>query len=64
RIRPQGDPPSPIDLPPGCRFAARCPFAEAHCHAERPALRRIGAEGHKVACHLVGEDGTAPHQTR
>ena len=62
RIGLQGDPPSPIDLPPGCRFAARCPFAEARCHAARPALRQIGAEGHKVACHLVSENGTAPHQ--
>ena len=62
RIRLQGDPPSPIDLPPGCRFAARCPFAEAQCHIERPALRRIGPEGHKVACHLVSETGVAPHQ--
>ncbi|MCG8356385.1 MAG: ATP-binding cassette domain-containing protein [Kiloniellales bacterium] len=61
RIRLQGDPPSPIDLPPGCRFAARCPFAEARCHGESPLLRPIGGNGHRVACHLVGEDGRAPH---
>jgi peptide/nickel transport system ATP-binding protein len=61
RIRLRGDPPSPIDLPPGCRFADRCPFSEPHCHAERPALRQIGPKGRKVACHLVNENGTAPH---
>ncbi len=62
RIHLQGDPPSPIDLPPGCRFAARCPFAEAQCHTARPPLREIGGPGHKVACHLVSETGVAPHQ--
>ena len=61
RIRLAGDPPSPIDPPPGCRFASRCPFAEDRCRQEMPALRRIG-EGHAVACHLVDEDGIAPHR--
>jgi len=62
RIRLEGDPPSPIDLPAGCSFAARCPFAEPRCRAESPPLRRIGRAGRSVACHLVGDDGTAPHQ--
>jgi peptide/nickel transport system ATP-binding protein len=61
RIRLQGDPPSPIDPPAGCRFAGRCPFAEAHCRDEEPPLRDI-AGGHKVACHLVGDDGSTPFQ--
>ena len=61
RIRLTGDPPSPIDLPQGCRFASRCPFAEARCHAEAPPLRTVG-DGHRVACHLVDENGNAPHR--
>ncbi|MCY4192479.1 MAG: ATP-binding cassette domain-containing protein [Rhodospirillaceae bacterium] len=59
RIRVSGDPPSPIDLPPGCRFASRCPFAEDRCRAEEPRLRLI-AEGHQVRCHLVTDDGSPP----
>lgn len=61
RIRLEGDPPSPIVLPHGCRFAGRCPFAEERCHREVPALRPIGGGGHRVACHLVTADGVAPH---
>ncbi len=36
-------------LPPGCRFAPRCPFADAGCRAEVPALRPLGS-GHAAAC--------------
>ncbi len=46
-----GDPPSPIDLPPGCAFAARCPFRMERCALERPLLRPMG-EDRRVACHL------------
>jgi len=56
RIRLQGDPPSPINVPPGCRFAGRCPFAEARCRTEVPALREV-LPGHRVACHRVSDDG-------
>ena len=59
RIRLEGDPPSPINLPAGCRFAGRCPFAEARCRDEAPAMRQI-APGHRVACHLVSDDGVPP----
>ena len=47
-----GEPPSPVDPPPGCRFASRCHLAEERCKIENPALRKIEA-GHRVACHLV-----------
>jgi oligopeptide/dipeptide ABC transporter ATP-binding protein len=56
RMRLQGDPPSPINVPPGCRFAGRCPFAEPRCHAEAPALREVHP-GHHVACHRVSDTG-------
>ena len=48
----EGDIPSPINVPPGCPFATRCPYAEQRCREEKPALRDAG-QGHMVACHLV-----------
>jgi peptide/nickel transport system ATP-binding protein len=47
-----GDPPNPINPPPGCRFRDRCPHAEAVC-AQSPALRPArNLPGHQVACHM------------
>lgn len=46
-----GDPPNPIDPPPGCRFHTRCPFAESVCAASKPRKMTL-AEGHQVACHI------------
>jgi oligopeptide/dipeptide ABC transporter ATP-binding protein len=48
----EGDVPSPINPPPGCRFHPRCPIAQTICSQEEPAWRDIGA-GHHVACHLA-----------
>jgi len=49
RLRPiPGDPPELWELPPGCPFAPRCPYALAACHAERPQPRQIGES--RVAC--------------
>jgi oligopeptide/dipeptide ABC transporter ATP-binding protein len=48
----QGDVPSPINPPPGCTFHTRCPYAEARCKKEVPALKEI-APGHGVSCHLI-----------
>ena len=46
----EGEPPSPLDLPPGCPFSNRCPDCSEACHQEKPTLKEI-APGHLVACH-------------
>jgi oligopeptide/dipeptide ABC transporter ATP-binding protein len=48
----EGEPPSPLHPPTGCRFHPRCPWAIDVCREQEPALR-ITESGHMAACHLV-----------
>ncbi|GAB31526.1 ABC transporter ATP-binding protein [Acetobacter pasteurianus] len=48
----QGDVPSPINRPSGCRFHTRCPYVQTRCKQEDPALHAIHPNGHEVACHF------------
>jgi len=48
-----GDPPTPINPPPGCPFAPRCPEAQALCSREKPAFVPRGSDpAHLCACHF------------
>ena len=51
---PEGEIPDIYNLPPGCKYHARCPRAKDICRGERPELKRVG-EGHLVACHFADE---------
>jgi oligopeptide/dipeptide ABC transporter ATP-binding protein len=47
-----GDPPSTIEPPPGCRFNTRCPYAGPICTLEEPEFTAV-SDTHQAACHLL-----------
>ncbi|GAC1588139.1 MAG: ABC transporter ATP-binding protein [Acidimicrobiales bacterium] len=51
----KGQPPSLIHVPPGCAFHPRCEYAElpSPCASDEPALRQVGGEGRRSACHFA-----------
>jgi oligopeptide transport system ATP-binding protein len=60
RVVLEGELPSPLAPPTGCRFRTRCPLCEQampRAAEEEPVLRDAGGDGHLAACHLVGADG-------
>jgi oligopeptide transport system ATP-binding protein len=54
RVILQGDVPSPLNPPKGCRFHTRCPLAYDRCSQEEPPFKDYG-NGHFAACWLVEE---------
>jgi peptide/nickel transport system ATP-binding protein len=63
KVAVEGEPPSPVNPPSGCRFNPRCPSASDRCRSEEPTLREV-EPGHFVACHHPLFGGEAPVSVR
>ena len=61
-----GSPPDLADMPNGCSFHPRCPYAMERCTFEKPPLTELGSESRSVACwlHASGEDVVVPVELR
>ena len=55
----KGEIPSPLNIPSGCRFHTRCPFAEEKCRSEEPEWRKLN-DGHHIACHFAEKVESLP----
>lgn len=55
KVRSQGEIPSPVNIPSGCRFHTRCPYAKDICHKIAPEMIEVMPD-HVVACHLCREN--------
>jgi peptide/nickel transport system ATP-binding protein len=54
RIIPQGEVPNAVNIPTGCRFHPRCPYAKEICKIQEPILKDV--ENQQVACHLYDSE--------
>ncbi len=52
RMKLEGEVPSPINTPEGCKFCARCPYAKDICRQQTPQLKDLGGK-HMAACHIL-----------
>lgn len=55
RVESQGEIPSPVNVPKGCSFNTRCPYAKGRCFEEDPVMRELEPE-HFVRCHLLNDE--------
>jgi peptide/nickel transport system ATP-binding protein len=55
----EGQPPDALNLPPGCRFLARCPFAVSRCGSEHPPLMEV-APGRRARCWVTADGRSLP----
>tara|TARA_B100000676_G_scaffold225572_1_gene223210 strand:+ start:122 stop:1123 length:1002 start_codon:yes stop_codon:yes gene_type:complete len=55
----KGEIPSPLNIPSGCRFNTRCPFAEEKCYSEEPEWRKLN-DDHYIACHFAEKVESLP----
>jgi peptide/nickel transport system ATP-binding protein len=61
RVESRGEIPSPVDIPPGCSFHLRCPYATDRCRVEDPVMHAI-EDSHTVRCHLFAGGARAAEE--
>ncbi len=56
RFKLTGEVPSPLNLPPGCPFAARCPLVDPECRTSMPPMLEVNGNGHRGACIRISDN--------